>query len=82
MTRDWIRRHRLCSAVVVELPDTGYATVTPDLRLEISARLREDYRNGRSYYPLQGATVHAPTEASHRPDKTFLDWHNAHIFRD
>ncbi len=60
-----------------------YEEPTQHWRYEPHVQLREDYRNGRSYYPLQGAaTVHAPTEASHRPDKTFLDWHNAHIFRD
>jgi putative restriction endonuclease len=61
--------------------DTGYATVTQDLHLEISARLREDYRNGRSYYPLQGAHVQVPRISSHQPDKAFLEWHNEHVFR-
>ena len=52
-----------------------------DLQLEISARLREDYQNGRSYYPLQGAHVQVPRVLSHQPDKAFLEWHNEHIFR-
>ena len=61
--------------------DTGYITVTPDLRLEVGSRLREDYKNGRSYYPRHGARVEIPTAALHRPGKEFLEWHNEHAFR-
>ena len=76
-----IRNGLLLRADLHRLFDTGYATVTPDLRLEISARLRTEYHNGRSYFPLQGARVHEPTATLHRPDRTFLDWHNEHVFR-
>ena len=76
-----IRNGVLLRADLHRLFDTGYATVTPDLRLEISARLREDYQNGRSYYPLQGSRLKVPTAALHRPDKAFLEWHNHHVFR-
>jgi hypothetical protein len=40
--------------------DRGYVTVTPDFRLEVSNRLRLDYDNGRSYYPLHGSKVMVP----------------------
>jgi len=76
-----IRNGLLLRADLHRLFDTGYATVTPDLRLEISARLREDYQNGRSYYPLQGAKLKVPTAAPNRPAIEFLEWHNQHVFR-
>ena len=76
-----IRNGVLLRADLHRLFDTGYATVTPDLRLEISERLREDYQNGRSYYPLHGSRLKVPTADLHRPDKAFLEWHNRHIFR-
>jgi putative restriction endonuclease len=76
-----IRNGLLRRADLHRLFDTGYVTVTPDLRLEISPRLRDDYHNGRSYDPLQGARVHVPPSAAHRPDKACLDWHNEHVFR-
>ena len=76
-----IRNGLLLRADIHRLFDTGYATVTPDLRLEVSSRLRDDYHNGRSYYPLHGALVHVPAASSHRPDKAFLEWHNQHVFR-
>lgn len=75
-----IRNGLLLRADLHRLFDTGYATVTPDLRLEISPRLREDYQNGHSYYPLHGARVHVPVEPAHRPDPGFLAWHNEHVF--
>jgi putative restriction endonuclease len=61
--------------------DTGYVTVTPELRFEVGARLREDYRNGRSYYPLHGTRLEVPIAAVHRPQRKFLEWHNEHVFR-
>jgi putative restriction endonuclease len=76
-----IRNGVLLRADLHRLFDTGYATVTPDLRLEISTRLREDYQNGRSYYPMQGSRLKVPTAAYHRPDRVFLEWHNQNVFR-
>jgi HNH endonuclease len=34
--------------------DAGYVTVTPDLRFEVSRRIREEFENGKHYYALQG----------------------------
>jgi putative restriction endonuclease len=76
-----IRNGLLLRADLHRLFDTGYATVSPALRLEISDRLREDYQNGRTYYPLEGAHVQVPKIPSHRPDRAFLEWHNEHVFR-
>ena len=76
-----IRNGLLLRADLHRLFDTGYATVTSDLRLEISSRLRDDYHNGRSYYPLHGSRLHVPPTAPHRPEKTFLEWHNERVFR-
>jgi putative restriction endonuclease len=71
----------LLRADLHRLFDTGYVTVTPDHRLNVGARLRDDYKNGRSYYPLHGALVSVPPVPAHRPDKAFLEWHNEHCFR-
>lgn len=76
-----IRNGLLLRADLHRLFDTGYVTVTRDLRLEVSARLHEDYHNGRSYYPLHGVALQLPTAASHRPEREYLEWHNEHVFR-
>ena len=76
-----VRNGLLLRADLHRLFDTGYITVTPDLRLEVGARLRDEYHNGRSYYPLHGARLQVPPAVPHRPEKEFLEWHNEHVFR-
>jgi putative restriction endonuclease len=61
--------------------DLGYVTVTPQLTLEVSARLRGDYENGRTYYPLHGGTIATPAQNGLRPDPQLMSWHNDNVFR-
>jgi putative restriction endonuclease len=61
--------------------DKGYVTVTPDLRLEVSNRLKEDYSNGKSYYPLHGRSVARPLDSACAASAEFLRWHNEHVYR-
>ncbi len=70
----------LLRADLHRLFDKGYLTVTPDHRLRVSRRLRADYSNGRSYYPLDDTQVHAPDAPELRPDPEFLAWHNERCF--
>ena len=60
-----------------KLFDLGYLTVTPDLRLHVSLRLKADWQNGREYYVHDGELLryHPPDSAS-RPSPEFLKWHN------
>lgn len=76
-----IRNGLLLRADLHRLFDTGYITVTPELHLEVSSRLREEYKNGRSYYPLHGSRLEVPNIEMHRPEKQFLEWHNQRVFR-
>jgi putative restriction endonuclease len=61
--------------------DRGYLTVTPDLHLEASGRIREDWDNGRHYYALHGSPVRTPRRRDQRPDPDLLRWHNEEVFR-
>lgn len=61
--------------------DRGYLTVTPDLRLEVSRRIREDWDNGRHYYALHGAPIRVPRRTDQRPGSDLLRWHNDEVFR-
>lgn len=56
--------------------DAGYVTVTPDMKFEVSSRIREEFDNGKHYYALHGASVAMPDNIAHRPNKDALDWHN------
>lgn len=75
-----VRNGILLRADLHRLFDRGYLTVTPEQRLEVSRRLREDYSNGRSYYPFNGSPVRVPGAESERPDIEYLRWHNEQVY--
>jgi putative restriction endonuclease len=56
--------------------DRGYVTVTPELRFEVSRRIKEEFENGRDYYALHGRSVQRPDDVSRQPDRQALTWHN------
>ncbi|MEC9344621.1 MAG: HNH endonuclease [Pseudomonadota bacterium] len=60
--------------------DAGYVTVTPDLRFEVSRRIKEEFENGRHYYALHGQAVRTPGAAGLQPDPSALTWHNDNRF--
>lgn len=61
--------------------DRGYLTVDPQLYVEISSRIKEEFENGREYYALHGKPlVVQPTRLFERPSPEYLDWHNQQIF--
>lgn len=61
--------------------DRGFVTVTPDLTVEVSPKIREEYENGRDYYALHGRSpAIVPALAANRPSNEFLDWHNRNVF--
>ena len=61
--------------------DQGYLTIAPSLHVEVSRRLKEDYENGRSYYPYHGKTIYLPKSPLLTPSASFLTWHNEHRYR-
>lgn len=61
--------------------DRGYITVAPDLRVEVSHRIKEEFDNGRLYYPLHGQSlVTLPDSQEDRPGTEFLAWHNECVY--
>ncbi|HYN10602.1 MAG TPA: HNH endonuclease [Vicinamibacterales bacterium] len=61
--------------------DRGYVSVTPELKLVVSADLRHHFQNGHSYYPLAGKTVGHRTREADRPNGELLRWHYENVFR-
>jgi putative restriction endonuclease len=41
----------------------------------VSRRLKGDFSNGRSYYPLHGQVIHVPERIDERPSTSWLEWH-------
>ena len=59
----------------------GLVTVTPELRVEVSSRIKEEWFNGKAYYRLHGETLRSvPDEPSFRPNTERLRWHNENRF--
>ena len=75
-----VRNGLLLRADLHRLFEQGYLTVMPDYTLQVSDRLRDDYHNGRSYYPLRGTRISMPGLETERPTRDLLDWHNQNIF--
>ena len=63
------------------LYDRGYLTITPNLELEVSRRLRDEFNNGKRYYQLQGQRIVVPKDPRLAPSRSALDWHASHVFR-
>jgi putative restriction endonuclease len=62
------------------LLDSGYATVTPDLRFWVSHRIRQEFENGRDYYALDGQKLRPPTRPELAPSREYLEWHGDNVF--
>lgn len=61
--------------------DRGYVTVTPDYVIEVSARIREEFENGREYYAHHGTQLRLPTIQTAQPDRRMLEWHASTIYK-
>ncbi len=65
-----------------KLFDVGYVTVTPDLALEVSPRLREEWHNGQEYYAHHGRRLNfMPSDRASQPRAEYLRWHNEEVFK-
>jgi putative restriction endonuclease len=65
-----------------KLFDLGYITVTNDMRVEVSSRIKAEYENGREYYALRGQSlISLPKETLYQPSRSYLEWHNENVYR-
>lgn len=65
-----------------KLFDLGYVTVTPELTLEVSPRLRKEWNNGKVYYAHDREGLEfLPTDKTCLPSKEYLRWHNENVFK-
>lgn len=61
--------------------DRGYVTVTKAGVFRVSARLRDDFSNGRAYYQHDGQPIRLPNNETKRPKPEYLEWHADEIFK-
>ena len=65
-----------------KLFDTGYLTITTDLKIEVSNRIKEEFLNGKEYYQYHGKSLTTiPKREIDRPNRQYIDWHNSNIFK-
>lgn len=60
--------------------DRGYVTVTPEYRVEVSRRIKEEFENGHEYYSAHGNPIALPSETKLQPARDFLSWHNQNVY--
>src|SRR5690606_35865773 len=75
-----VRNGILLRADLHRLFERGYVTVTPGHVLEVSRRLRTDFENGRTYFPLHGTRITVPQDPQDHPDPCYLSWHNERVY--
>jgi putative restriction endonuclease len=76
-----LRNGLLLRADFHKLFDRGLVTVTPEHRVVISGRIRDQWFNGKAYYRLQGEPLkRLPDLPADRPDPEQLRWHNENVF--
>jgi putative restriction endonuclease len=78
--------HRVSNGILLRadlhiLMDRGYMTLSDDLHVEVSRRIKEDFENGRDYYALHGQRLAVlPEREVERPSREFLRWHREHRY--
>ena len=62
--------------------DKGYLTVTPEYKIEVSRKIKEEFNNGKHYYAFHGKELYSlPKIVSYRPSLGFIRWHNENVFK-
>jgi putative restriction endonuclease len=60
-----------------KLFDTNYLTITQDLNVEVSRKIKEEFQNGKEYYKFHGQQLAViPEQMNNRPDSKYIEWHN------
>ena len=77
--------HRVDNGILLRrdlhaLFDRGYLTINPELQVEVSRRIKEEFDNGRDYYRLHGSSMRLPASPFHKPSADFLKWHNEEVY--
>jgi len=77
-----VRNGLLLRADFHRLFDAGLVSITPELRVKVSRRIKEEWFNGKIYYRLDNEPLSiVPIHPSMRPDPDRLDWHYRNRFQ-
>lgn len=76
-----VRNGLLLRSDMHKLFDRGYLTITPNLHIEVSRRIKEEFDNGEYYFTFHGRHINLPRNPVDQPSDEFLTWHNENIFK-
>ena len=76
-----IKNGVLLRSDIHRLFDKGYLTITPDLHVEVSQRIKDEFDDGKNYYMFHGRDMGRPIHLYDLPDKRFLIWHNDNVYK-
>jgi putative restriction endonuclease len=77
-----VRNGVLLRSDMHKLFDRGYFTITPNLHIEVSRRIKEEFDNGEYYFTFHGQDINPPKMPIDQPSGEFLTWHNEKIFKE
>lgn len=60
--------------------DQGYLTITPERRIEVSSKIREEFENGKEYYAHQGRELRTPIVPGKPIASDNITWHNENVY--
>ena len=61
--------------------DQGYITITPNYRVCVSKKLKEEFHNGKHYYQFHDTEIWLPPLSNQQPNRVFLEWHADTVFQ-
>lgn len=62
--------------------DRGYFTLTPEYKIEVSRKIKEEFNNGKHYYAYHGKELCTlPNIIVDRPSQDYIRWHNQNIYK-
>lgn len=61
--------------------DKGYITVTKEMHVEVSRKIKEEFENGRDYYKYHGGKILLPGQSDQKPSPEYIEWHNSNVYR-
>ncbi len=78
--------HRIDNGILLRsdmhrLFDKGYMTLTTDLHIEMSQRIKDEFDNGKYYFTFHGKEISRPMQHFDQPARKFLEWHNEKVFK-
>ena len=73
----FISNSLLLRSDIHKLFDNYYLTISPEYKIEVSKRIKEEFENGKEYYKFHGKDLMIlPQRDMDKPKRDYIEWHN------